>query len=121
MLAALTQAPLSVEVIKQHPGPVQAERAVKVLVPGKHFPALQPSEQKVNYEGTAVEFKERHTFARHSKAWGAAQTGPGIRFTCVSDAIDDPDNKGFWTTLALWNRWRHDTYKDNRRGRGMEY
>ena len=31
-----------------------------------------------------------------------------------SDAIDDPDNRGFWTTLALWNRWRHDTYKDNR-------
>ena len=92
-----------------------AERAVKVLVLGKHFPALQPSEQKVlDYEGTAVEFKERHTFARHAKAWGAAHTGPGIRFLCVSDAIDDPDHKVFWTTLALWNRWRHDTYKDNR-------
>ena len=45
---------------------------------------------------------------------GAAHTGPGIRFTCVSDAIDDPDHKGFWTTLALWNRWRHETYKNNR-------
>ena len=42
----MNQSALSVEVIKQHPGPVQAERAVKVLVPGKHFPALQPSEQK---------------------------------------------------------------------------
>ena len=33
---------------------------------------------------------------------------------CVSDAIDDPDHKGFWTTLPLFNRWRHDTYKENR-------
>ena len=35
----------------------------------------------------------------------------------MSDAIDDPGNNGFWTTLALFNRWRHtthDTYKDNR-------
>ena len=34
--------------------------------------------------------------------------------SCTSDAIDDPDNRGFWTTLPLWNRWRHDTYKDDR-------
>ena len=34
----------------------------------------------------------------------------------MSDAIDDPDNNGFWTTLALFNRWRHTTSirSDNR-------
>ena len=64
-MAALTQAPLCVEVIKQHPGPEQAERAVKVMVPGKHFPALQPSEQKVDYEGsTAAEPGEVSCYVR---------------------------------------------------------
>ena len=28
-----------------------------------------------------------------------------------SDAIDDPDHRGFWVTLALWNKWRHETYR----------
>ena len=100
--------------IKQYPGQQQIERAIKVMVPGKHFPSLQPSEQKIFYEGAAVEYTERHKFSQHLKAWGAAHTGPGIRFTCMSDGIEDPDCKGFWTTLSLWNRWRHDTYKDNR-------
>ena len=47
------------------------------------------------HEATAVEFKERHDFPAHHKAWGAANQGPGIRFVCPSDALDDPDNKGF--------------------------
>lgn len=108
------QTALAVDVIKQYPGPQQVKRAVKVKVPGKHFPGLQPAEQKVEYEATAVDYAERHKFTQHLKAWGAAHTGPGIRFTCVSDAIDDPDHKGFWTTLTLWNRWRHETYKESR-------
>ena len=108
------------DVIKQYPGPLTVSRAVKVDVPGKHFPQLTGAEQKASYTGTAVEFTERHTFARHLKAWGAAHTGPGIRFICDSDAIDDPDHKGFWTPLWLWNRWRHETYKDNREAE-MQY
>ena len=47
------------------------------------------------------------------KAWGAPHTGPGIRVLCKSEVINDPDFKGFWTTLFLFNRWRYDTYKDN--------
>ena len=58
--------------------------------------------------------KTSTSFRVHLKAWGGECTGPGIRFICESDAIDDPDHKGFWTTLALWNRWRHDTFKDDR-------
>ena len=72
-------------------------------------PALTPSEQKEEFWGTAVEAADRHKFLRHLKAWGDAHTGPGIRFIYESDALDDPDNKGFWTTLSLWNRWRHET------------
>ena len=55
-------------------------------MPGKHFPQLQPAEQKVDYEGTAMEHAERHQFASHARAWGAAHKGPGIRFICTSDA-----------------------------------
>ena len=55
-----------------------------------------------------------HKFGRHAKAWGPPHVGEGIRFVCESDSIDDPDHRGLWTTLKLWNRWRHDTYKDDR-------
>lgn len=103
-----------VERIAQYGGLEQVNRRVKVKVPGKHFPGLTAAEQKDVYEGEAVEFTERHPFTQHTKGWGAAHTGPGIRFLCVSDVVDDPDHKGFWTTVFLWNRWRHETYKDNR-------
>lgn len=36
---------LPFEVIRQHAGPVTAERRVRVKVPGKFFPNLLPSEQ----------------------------------------------------------------------------
>ena len=104
---ATVQTALQVEVVKQYTGVITVQRRVVVKVPGKFFPQLQPSEQKDFYEGEAVEHHVRHTFARHAKAWGAAHTGPGIRIICKSDAIDDPDYRGFWTTLALFNRWRH--------------
>ena len=100
--------------IKQYAGQVQVTRAVKVKAPGKHFTGLTGSEAQQEYWAEAVEYKERHAFDRHVKAWGAAHTGPGIRFICESDALDDPEHRGFWTTLGLWNRWRHETYKDNR-------
>ena len=32
---------------------------------------------------------------------GPAHTGSGVRFLSDTDAIDDPDHKGFWTTLSL--------------------
>ena len=73
-----------VEHIRQFAGPPQVARSVKVQVPGKHFPGLSPAEQKVFYEGTAVDYAERHKFAVHHKAWGMAHTGPGIRFVCRS-------------------------------------
>ena len=80
---------MGMDVIKQYPGPLTVSRAVKVDVPGKHFPQLTGAEQNASYTGTAVEFTERHTFARHAKGLGRpAHCGPGIRFICDSDAID---------------------------------
>ena len=83
--------------IKQYTGQIQVTRAVQAQVPGKHFNNLTaaPRQQRAIYWATTVEFQERHSFERHVKAWGAAHTGPGIRFVCTSDAIDDPDHKGF--------------------------
>ena len=58
---------------------------------------------------TAVEYLRSGTPLSGTPRRGArrTQSGPGIRFACTSDAIDDPDHKGFWSTLRLWNRWRH--------------
>ena len=102
---------MGMDVIKQYPGPLTVSRAVKVDVPGKHFPQLTGVEQNVSYTGTAVEFTERHTFARHVKAWGAAHTGPGIRFICDSDAIMDdparPIKRGSRRRCGSRTRWRH--------------
>ena len=99
--------------VKQYPGQQQVDRAVVVNAPGRHWPGLTPAQQKQVYPVTAVEYRERHNFPRHIRAWGAAGRFPGIRFTCQSDTVEDPDSKGFWTTLALWNKWRADTYADN--------
>lgn len=101
---------LGFEAVKQHAGPTTVARCVKVMAPGKFFPGLVGAEIAADYEVTALEFQERHAFARHAKGWGAAHNGPGIRFVSTSDAIDDPDHRGFWVTLALWNKWRHATY-----------
>ena len=90
------------------------QRAVKVMIPGTHFTTLTSAEQAVEYQGTAMEYDKNHKFGRHKKAWGDPHTGEGIRFVCESDAFDDPNHRGLWTTLTLWNRWRHDTYERDR-------
>ena len=43
------------DVIKQYPGPLTVSRAVKVDVPGKHFPQLTGAEQNASYTGTPTE------------------------------------------------------------------
>ena len=106
------------DILKQYPGQQQVDRAVEVSVPGRFFHWLPAADQKNNFTGSAIEFRDRHDFERH-RAWGVAHTGAGIHFVCESDALDDPDHKGFWTTLGLWNRWRHETYKDDRQAELM--
>ena len=69
----MTQTALDVEIIRQYPGPVQVARRVQLKVPGKHFSNLTAAEQKELYDGTAVEYAERHKFAQHLKAWGVWQ------------------------------------------------
>jgi len=61
--AVAQQTTLEVSRVKQHAGLQTATRRVKVKVPGKFFPQLQPAEQNADYdlyEGEAVEFRERY-------------------------------------------------------------
>ena len=51
---------MGMDVIKQYPGPLTVSRAVKVDVPGKHFPQLTGAEQNASYTGTAVEFTVKY-------------------------------------------------------------
>ena len=60
MVGTAVQQTLDVEIIRQHSGVQTSARRVKVSVPGKFFPQLQPAEQKAFYEGEAVEYRERY-------------------------------------------------------------
>ncbi|KAK3256724.1 hypothetical protein CYMTET_34160 [Cymbomonas tetramitiformis] len=37
-----------------------------------------------------------------------------LRFQVVEDVAENPDHEGYWIRLDQWNRFRHDTYKDDR-------
>ena len=52
---------MSVDHIKQYPGPVQVTHSEYVTVPGKHFPQLTTAEQHRFYKGTAVESANWHS------------------------------------------------------------
>ena len=103
---------------KQYPGQQQVDLKVKIHIPGSWFGAgesgsLTASEKKEKYEAIAVQFEEKHvlepaTGRKPAKIW------PCIRFVCYADAADDADHRGFWIELSAWNRYRNDTYKDNR-------
>ena len=71
-------AAFGVEVIKQHPGPVQVQRAVRVQVPGKHFPQLTPAEQRAYYWAVAVEHTRREAPLRAAcQGLGRSSHGAG--------------------------------------------
>ena len=76
-----------------------------------NFTCLTKAEKKVDYWVPAMEFRKRHVFQSHAKAWVQAHTGPGIRFVSEDDSIEEPDHRGFWTMLSLWNKWRDQTYR----------
>ena len=67
--------------IKQYPGEGQVLWRVRVQAPGKHFNGLRGAEVSAKYWVSAVEYRERYSFERHQKGWGAAHTGP--RHICL--------------------------------------
>ena len=107
---------LGVEIIHQYAGQEQVDLAVIVDIPGSWFGAgadgaLGASERREKYPAQAVEFAQVHEF---KKPRAKSTKEPGVRFICTSDAQDDGNHEGFWMPLGQWNRYRHDTYKNNR-------
>ena len=98
--------------IKMYPGPVTAQRRVKVMVPGKLFPGLQPAEQQVDDPGEAVEAADKRTFPRP----GAGRTVDLESGSCASPMPwTTPTTRvkqGLLDNAAAVNRWR--TYKNTR-------
>ena len=104
---------LGMELIKQYPAKEQAELKVKVKIPGSWFGgSLTSEERKELYWAQAKDSAEAHRFPK--KGQKPATVCPGISFLCDSDVVEDPTHAGFWMPLTEWNRYRHDTYKDDR-------
>ena len=116
----MSQGLLDVERIRQYLGQIQVARRVKVQVPGKHFPPLTAAEQKQFFEGTAVEYAERHKFAQRApEGLGSAHTsGPGKPTHQVPMRVRRDRRPRLQRLLdhggTLEQRWRHETYKDDR-------
>ena len=103
---------------KQYPGQQQVNLAVKISIPGSWFGGgdagrLSAAEKRDSYDAIATEYEEKHLF-EPAVGRKPANIKEGIHFVCPSDAADEPDHVGFWIELSSWNRYRHDTYKDNR-------
>ena len=99
--------------IKQYAAKEQAELRVRIKIPGSWFPGLRGAEKMELYEAEAYAFEEAHRFQKTANR--AAQTCQAIRFICVSDLQEDANASGqFIMPVADWNRYRHDTYKNDR-------
>ena len=59
---------MGMDVIKQYPGPLTVSRAVKVDVPGKHFPQLTGAEQNASYTCLSNVFEGRSAMLSLSAA-----------------------------------------------------
>jgi hypothetical protein len=105
---------------KKYPGQQQVVLSVEIDVPGSWFTAsalggLTTAEKKEKYRAMCVEYEDRHVFEpEDKKKRKPARVGAAVRFVCPADAADDADHPGFWIELDKWNRYRNDTYKDNR-------
>ena len=60
------------------------QRAVKVMIPGAHFPTLTPAEQAVEYEGTAMEFDMNHKSLDGTIRRGVPHTSGRVSVLCAS-------------------------------------
>ena len=105
---------------KKYPGEQQVELSVKIDMPGSWFSGtaiggLTTAEKKEKYVAMCVEYKEAYVFEpEDTNKRKPAKISPAVRFICPEDAASDADHPGFWIELEKWNRYRNDTYKDNR-------
>lgn len=76
-----------VQKIVQYPAKEQAELRVRIKIPGKWFPNLTPTEQKVRYEATATTWEPSHRFPKRGER--PAMTCEGLRFLCDEDVKEE--------------------------------
>ena len=95
---------------KQSPAKEQAELKVRIKVPGWWFNGLHGAERSELYEVQAYDHIEAHVF----KKGRTTETLPAILFLCEDDVLEDPKHPGFLMRLSEWNRYRNDTYKNDR-------
>ena len=112
------QGRLVMDVIKQYPGPVQ--RKVKVKVPAKHSPQLSPTESRRSRTGARRWSWLSVPSSRSTSVRALRAPTPAFDSSARPRHDRRPrqqgNSKGFWTTLAVWNRWRHETYRDDPAG-----
>ena len=106
------QVDLSLYTIKQHPAKEQAELRVRINIPGSWFKGLSGTDRARQYECEAYDWEAAYHFPKDGAR--AAHTSPGIRFMSKDDVAEDANLGTFIISLADWNRYRHDTFKDNR-------
>ncbi|KAK3247750.1 hypothetical protein CYMTET_42759 [Cymbomonas tetramitiformis] len=97
--------------IKQYPGKQQVDLSVEIDVPGTWFNKMSPAEKRKQFKCVAVEFDALKPFAGGNPA---RNHHPAIRFQVLSDVEEDPNHEGYWIKLVTWNRFRHNTFKDDR-------
>jgi len=74
---------------------------------------LTTTERREKYNAQAVEYSKVREFPGASR--GARKTKEKtIRFICLADAADKPNSDSYWMKLSQWNRYRNDTFKDQR-------
>ena len=100
------------DIIKQYDGKEQAELRVRIELPGSFFDGLTSTERAEKYGAEAFEYVPVHHFAKTRHR--AKQTCAAIKFLCESDVFDDPQHTGFIMPVTEWNRYRNDTYKNDR-------
>ncbi|KAK3244350.1 hypothetical protein CYMTET_46031 [Cymbomonas tetramitiformis] len=63
--------------------------------------------------GPAPAAKKANTAVQQPLACEVVKKYPGQQ-QVEEDVLIDPDHAGYWIRLDQWNRFRHDTFKDNR-------
>ncbi|KAK3244219.1 hypothetical protein CYMTET_46159 [Cymbomonas tetramitiformis] len=72
---------------------------------------MPAAEKRKSFTAVAVEYDAIRHFGGGNPA---KNQFPAIRFQVLADVTEDPDHEGYWMKLATWNRYRHNTCKDDR-------
>ena len=96
--------------IVQYDGKEQVELGVEIKIPGSWFNEMTAAERKLSFDCVAVEFAKNRDFGSGSRL----TKHDAIRFQVVQDAALEESHPGYWIRVSQWNRFRHDTFKDNR-------